>query len=169
MKMAVTDQLTGLHNRRYLSHHLDRQLAATQTSGVPFSVIIMDIDRFKHINDTFGHDVGDEVLKEFARRILPNVRTSDLTCRYGGEEFVVVMPQTAVSQAYAIAERLRMVFETTPIEISRKPDKLSITVSMGIAGSKALVETAEALLYRADQALYGAKRAGRNRVFCDAA
>ena len=96
----------------------------------------MDIDFFKAVNDTHGHDIGDEVLQEFASRIAANVRGIDLACRYGGEEFVVVMPDTDVAFAYAVAERLRKSIETTPFEISRAPGKLSITISIGIAGSE---------------------------------
>ncbi len=129
----------------------------------------MDIDYFKSVNDNHGHDIGDEVLREFAKRIGANIRGIDLACRYGGEEFVVVMPETDASFAYAVAERLRKSIETTPIEISRAPGKLSITISIGIAASEGADDTAEALLRRADQALYSAKRNGRNRVVADAA
>jgi two-component system cell cycle response regulator len=129
----------------------------------------MDIDYFKSVNDTHGHDIGDEILREFATRIGANVRGIDLACRYGGEEFVVVMPDTDVSFAYAVAERLRRSVETTPFEISRMPGSLKVTISIGIAGSEGVADTAEALLHRADQALYRAKRDGRNRVVADAA
>ena len=93
----------------------------------------MDIDFFKQVNDTYGHDIGDEVLKEFANRINANVRGIDLACRYGGEEFVVVMPDTDLAFAYSIAERLRQSIETTPVKISRAPAMLNITISIGIA------------------------------------
>ncbi|MDE2184422.1 MAG: PleD family two-component system response regulator [Alphaproteobacteria bacterium] len=168
LEMAITDQLTGLHNRRYMSRHLDNLLLQSSKSGKPVAFVIMDIDFFKLVNDTHGHDVGDEVLREFSRRIAANVRGIDLACRYGGEEFVVVMPDTDVAYAYAVAERLRRSIETTPIDISRPPDKLNITISIGIAGSGAQ-DTADALLHRADQALYRAKKSGRNRVVADAA
>lgn len=169
LEMAITDQLTGLHNRRYMARHLDNLLAQSQKSGKQLAFVIMDIDFFKSVNDTHGHDIGDEVLREFARRIAANVRGIDLACRYGGEEFVVVMPDTDVAYAYAVAERLRRSIETTPIEISRAPGRLSITISIGIAGSDGEGDTAEALLHRADQALYRAKKSGRNRVVADAA
>jgi two-component system cell cycle response regulator len=169
LEMAITDQLTGLHNRRYMSRHLDNLLAQASKSGKALAFLIMDIDFFKSVNDTHGHDIGDEVLREFARRISANVRGIDLACRYGGEEFVVVMPDTDVAYAYAVAERLRKSIETTPIEISRAPGKLSITISIGIAESENDNDSAEDLLYRADQALYRAKKTGRNRVVADAA
>jgi two-component system cell cycle response regulator len=167
--MAITDQLTGLHNRRYMSRHLDNLLSDATKTGKSLAFVIMDIDFFKSVNDTHGHDIGDEVLREFAKRIAANVRGIDLVCRYGGEEFVVVMPDTDVAYAYMVAERLRKSIETTPIEISRAPGKLNITISIGIAKSEIENDTAEALLHRADQQLYCAKRTGRNRVVADAA
>ena len=169
LEMAITDGLTGLHNRRYMSRHLDNLVAQAHKTGKQMSFVIMDIDFFKVVNDTHGHDIGDEVLREFARRISANVRGCDLACRYGGEEFVVVMPDTEVAYAYAIAERLRKSIETTPIKISREPNQLKITISIGIAGSMGPADTADALLHRADQALYSAKNTGRNRVVADAA
>ena len=169
LEMAITDQLTGLHNRRYMSRHLDNLVSTATRNGKPLAFLIMDIDFFKAVNDGHGHDIGDEVLKEFANRISANVRGIDLACRYGGEEFVVVMPDTDMSLAYSIAERLRKSIETTPIVISRAPGKLSITISIGIAGTQGPGDSAEALLHRADQALYSAKRNGRNRVVTAAA
>ena len=169
LEMAITDQLTGLHNRRYMTSHLDNLMMQTAKSSKPLAFVIMDIDHFKAVNDTNGHDIGDEVLREFAKRLGANIRGLDLACRYGGEEFVVVMPETDASFAYAVAERLRKSIETTPIEISRAPGKISITISIGIAAWEGESDTAEALLHRADQALYSAKRSGRNRVVADAA
>jgi two-component system cell cycle response regulator len=107
LEMAITDQLTGLHNRRYMSRHLDNLVASAKKAEKPIAFVIMDIDYFKSVNDTHGHDIGDEVLKEFAGRIAANVRGIDLACRYGGEEFVVVMPDTDVAFAYSVSERLR--------------------------------------------------------------
>jgi two-component system cell cycle response regulator len=169
LEMAITDQLTGLHNRRYMSRHLDNLLAQAHKSGKALAFVIMDTDFFKMVNDTHCHDIGDEVLREFARRISANIRGIDLACRFGGEEFVVVMPDTDIAYAYAVADRLRKSIETTPIEISRAPGKLTITISIGIAGSEGENDGAEELLHRADQALYRAKKTGRNRVVADAA
>src|SRR5882724_5186326 len=132
LEMAITDQLTGLHNRRYMSRHLDTLMSGAQKSGRPLTFVIMDIDFFKHVNDNHGHDIGDEVLKEFAARINANVRGIDLACRYGGEEFVVAMPDTDIAFATNIAERLRQSIETTPVEITRAPGQLNITISIGI-------------------------------------
>jgi two-component system, cell cycle response regulator len=169
LEMAITDQLTGLHNRRYMSRHLDTLIAGAHKSGKPVAFVIFDIDHFKRVNDTHGHDIGDEVLREFASRIAANVRGIDLACRYGGEEFVVVMPDTDAEFAYAVAERLRKSVETTPFLISRAPNALHITISTGIASSSGNADSAAALLRRADQALYRAKNDGRNRVVTAAA
>jgi two-component system cell cycle response regulator len=169
LEMAITDQLTGLHNRRYMARHLDTLLESAQKNGRPLTFVIMDIDFFKQVNDSYGHDIGDEVLKEFASRIAANVRGIDLACRYGGEEFVVVMPDTDLAFACNIAERLRQSIETTPVKISRAPNQLNITISIGIAQCEGGADSAEKLLHRADQALYRAKRTGRNKVVADAA
>ena len=169
LEMAITDQLTGLHNRRYMSRHLDTLIAGAAKTSKQIAFLIFDIDHFKRVNDTYGHDIGDEVLREFAGRIAANVRGIDLACRYGGEEFVVVMPDTDVEFAYSVAERLRKSVETTPFDISRAPHHLNVTISIGIAGSKMPGDTASALLHRADQALYRAKHDGRNRVVAAAA
>ena len=169
LEMAITDQLTGLHNRRYMARHLDNLILSAQKSGKPLAFLIMDIDHFKSVNDTHGHDIGDEVLREFANRISANIRGIDLACRYGGEEFVVVMPDTDIDFACTIAERLRHSVETTPFEISRAPNTLNVTISIGIASALSEGDNAEGLLHRADQALYRAKREGRNRVIKAAA
>src|SRR5271155_4530848 len=129
LEMAITDQLTGLHNRRYMSRHLETLMANARKNERPLAFVIMDIDFFKQVNDTYGHDIGDEVLKEFAARINANVRGIDLACRYGGEEFVVAMPDTDIAFATNIAERLRQSIETTPVKISRGPGQINVTVS----------------------------------------
>src|SRR4051812_32360623 len=168
LEMAITDQLTGLHNRRYMARHLDT-LMKNASEAKPISFLIMDIDYFKAVNDTYGHDVGDEVLRDFASRIGANVRGIDLACRYGGEEFVVVMPDTDAGFAYTVAERLRQSVELTPFPISRAPHKINVTASIGIASSNGNGDDSDKLLHRADQALYRAKREGRNRVIAEAA
>jgi two-component system cell cycle response regulator len=168
LEMAITDPLTGLHNRRYMTSHLDT-LMKSASPAKPISFLLLDIDYFKAVNDTHGHDVGDEVLREFANRISANVRGIDLACRHGGEEFVVVMPDTDSGFAFTVAERLRQSIESTPIKISRAPNSLTITVSIGIASSGGSADVPEQLLRRADQALYRAKREGRNRVIAEAA
>ena len=169
VEMAMTDQLTGLHNRRYMERHLETLLSGLANSGKTLAFLVIDVDHFKRVNDTYGHDVGDEILREFARRVSANVRGHDLACRFGGEEFVVIMPDTDMAIAYTVAERLRASVECTPFPISRAPGGLNITVSIGIAGAEGARDTTDALLRRADQALYRAKHTGRNRVVADAA
>ena len=168
LEMAITDQLTGLHNRRYMARHLDT-LMKNAVPSKPISFLVIDIDYFKAVNDTYGHEAGDEVLREFAGRVSANVRGIDLACRYGGEEFVVVMPDTDKNFAYSVAERLRQSVEATQFPITSAPDGIRVTVSIGIACSLGGQDTAEGLLRRADQALYRAKREGRNRVIAEAA
>ncbi|NWG47248.1 MAG: PleD family two-component system response regulator [Alphaproteobacteria bacterium] len=169
LEMAITDQLTGLYNRRYLVNHLKTLVENSVEHGKPLSFFILDIDYFKRINDTHGHDVGDQVLAEFGRRIAMNTRGIDLACRYGGEEFVVAMPDTDLSFAYAIAERLRKDVEMRPFEVSTPSGRLDVTVSIGVTACEGTGDTAEKLLKRADEALYTAKRDGRNRVVAAAA
>ncbi|HEX3667267.1 MAG TPA: PleD family two-component system response regulator [Rhizomicrobium sp.] len=169
VEMAVTDQLTGLHNRRYLARHLETLLKSNAETGKRLAILIIDVDYFKSINDTFGHDIGDDVLREFARRISENIRGIDLACRYGGEEFVVVMPETDPSLAWTVAERLRKSVEIKPFKISAPQGEINVTVSIGVAGSDDPGIAADALLRQADQALYTAKRDGRNRVVAHAA
>jgi len=169
LEMAITDQLTGLYNRRYLSHHLNNLVEAGKKTSKPVTLVFVDIDHFKLVNDKYGHEVGDKVLKEFASRIAANVRGVDLACRYGGEEFVVAMPDTDIVSASTIAERLRQSIETTPVELGHAPHQLNITISVGVAMAEGADDSGEALLDRADQALYRAKRSGRNRVVADAA
>jgi two-component system cell cycle response regulator len=169
IELAVTDGLTGLHNRRYLDNHLKVLFNRAATRGRSLSVCITDIDRFKLVNDTYGHDAGDEILKEFAARLRATVRGADLACRYGGEEFVVVMPDTTAEMAANIAERLRMSIEGKPFVLRSSGQEINITASLGISCNSPNVETPEQLLKEADNALYDAKRAGRNRVVAAAA
>jgi two-component system cell cycle response regulator len=169
IEMAVTDGLTGLHNRRYLDAHtkilFDRAVARDR----PISVMMTDIDRFKLINDTYGHDAGDHVLREFARRLRRNLRGIDLACRYGGEEFVVVMPDTDARVAGIVAERIRGAIADAPFLTGRDDKRLEVTVSVGVATMLPADTGVEDLIRRADTALYEAKSAGRNRVVSNAA
>ncbi len=169
IELAVTDGLTGLHNRRYLDSHLKLLIDRSLARGRQMSICMTDIDRFKLINDTYGHDVGDVVLREFASRLRTAVRGADLACRYGGEEFVLVMPDTSAETAAAVAERLRMTIEQEPFRLSDGGVPLQVTASIGIASLLPQGDAAERLLKRADNALYEAKRAGRNRVVAAAA
>lgn len=169
IEMAVTDGLTGLHNRRYLMTHLTGLVDQARVRGRPLSLLILDIDFFKSINDNHGHDVGDEVLKEFAERIRASVRGIDLSCRYGGEEFVIVMPDTDAALAYTVAERMRQKVAGEPFSIAKGRGRLDVTISIGLGTMERPDDTGETILKRADMALYQAKRTGRNRVVADAA
>ncbi|RMB04474.1 PleD family two-component system response regulator [Eilatimonas milleporae] len=163
MQLATTDAVTGLYNRHYLTSHMETQIQSADRKGKTLSVLMMDIDHFKRVNDTQGHAVGDRVLKEFAMRIGKNIRGVDLAARYGGEEFVVMMPETPVDWALMIAERLREEIADNPFDVGLKDGPLNITVSIGVAASQA-DETPSQLLEVADKALYAAKEGGRNKV-----
>ena len=169
IEMAVTDGLTGLNNRRYLDKHLRLLFDRAMARSRPLSLCITDIDRFKAVNDTYGHDAGDEVLREFAQRIRSTVRGADLACRYGGEEFVVVMPDTMPDTAEAVAERLRTVIESEPFMLREAGVALNLTASLGISSTVWGPMTPEQLIKQADRALYDAKHSGRNRVVAAAA
>jgi len=169
MEAAVTDTLTGLHNRRYMTSQAGALVKRAVLGGDPVSALLVDIDHFKRINDTFGHDVGDEVLREFAVRLATNVRAIDLACRYGGEEFVVIMPDTQLKDALRIAERLRLHVSGTPFRVAGLAEPLTVTISVGVACTLGADDTQEALLKRADAAVYEAKAHGRNQVVSRAA
>ncbi len=169
IEMAITDALTGLFNRRYMETHLATLVEQAAQRGKPIAVLIVDIDYFKAVNDTHGHDAGDDVLREFALRIRKSIRNIDLACRYGGEEFVIVMPETDMAVATMVAERLRRRIATEPFAIQSGARNLDVTISIGIAALDGVADTAAAMLKRADTALYRAKRDGRNRVVPDAA
>lgn len=171
LEMAVTDQLTGLYNRRYLASHLSAMFDRAFWTGRPLSVMILDLDHFKLVNDTYGHDAGDKVIQEFAERIRASVRGIDLACRYGGEEFLIAMPDTEKDFARVVAERLRQEVATEKIILNNGRDELQVTVSVGIASTEdgPKDDTAQKLIKRADEALYVAKTGGRNRVIAAAA
>ena len=169
IEMAVTDSLTGLHNRRYLDGHLAGLFDKALGREKPLSLIICDLDRFKSINDEYGHDVGDEVIREFAVRVRKNVRNLDLACRFGVEEFVVVMPDTDIALARIVAERIRLEIATHPFIVKDGAAQLPVTVSLGVSTLESANDTPEKMMKRADVALYNAKRAGRNQVMTEAA
>ncbi|ANP47622.1 PleD family two-component system response regulator [Candidatus Viadribacter manganicus] len=164
LELAITDQLTGLYNRRFLFTQLEPLVQRAQCGGDAVSIMAIDIDYFKRCNDTFGHDVGDAVLREFAARLASNTRPSDYACRQGGEEFIVVMPRTTGDIACLAAERLRRSIASSEFIIPGLAQALEVTISIGVASTDGADETTESLLKRADEALYEAKRTGRNRV-----
>jgi two-component system cell cycle response regulator len=169
LELAVTDQLTGLHNRRYMVGQLAALVTRATHGGDPVAALMIDIDHFKKINDGFGHDVGDEVLREFAVRLASNVRAVDLPCRFGGEEFTVIMPDTRLEDAHRIAERIRRHVAGSPFRVLHGSELLTVTISIGVAATLGEGDSPEALLKRADSAVYEAKAAGRNMVVAKAA
>jgi two-component system cell cycle response regulator len=169
LEMAVTDALTGLHNRRYMAGQLQALMSRAGHGGDPVAVLVLDIDHFKLVNDGFGHDAGDEVLREFAVRVATNVRAIDLPCRLGGEEFVVVMPGASLEDAVQVADRIRRDVGAQPFPIMGGTEALTVTVSVGVAASTGPADTPDALLKRADEGVYEAKARGRNQVIARAA
>jgi two-component system cell cycle response regulator len=168
IEMALYDALTGLNNRRSLERRLPAMIETAHSRGAALTMMILDIDYFKRVNDTHGHDVGDLVLKGFAAQLQEIVRGADLLCRLGGEEFVVVMPEVDANQAARIAERARRATESREFIVDGAAGSVSITVSIGLAEWREKWDSAE-LYRRADRALYLSKSAGRNRVTQDAA
>jgi len=158
-EMAVTDSLTGLYNRHYLTSASGQQVARARRHGESLSLIVIDVDHFKRVNDEHGHAQGDVVLKEMGRMLCTDARESDVCARFGGEEFVVVLPQCGLDDAVRKAERIRTEIETA------RPGGLAITASLGVATFDAVTDADfESLFNRADEAVYAAKRNGRNRV-----
>jgi two-component system, cell cycle response regulator len=164
MTMAVTDPLTGTYNRHYLEKNLPRLFDRSKTNKKPISVVMVDIDYFKKINDTHGHHVGDQVLQELVRRLNATLRFFDMIVRMGGEEFSIVMPETPYAATMNAAERLRTAISDTPFSIKEPQLNLNVTMSVGVACSEEGQETAEILFRKADAALYKAKETGRNKV-----
>jgi two-component system cell cycle response regulator len=169
MDAAITDGLTGLHNRRYLDAHLANLFDDAVRRDADVAVLLLDIDRFKSVNDRFGHDAGDEVLREFALRIRTLTRGVDLVARYGGEEMVVVVPDASLEEARFVAERIREKIGSTPFQFADRSRSLEVTVSIGVAARQPGDTSALEMLKRADLAVYRAKDEGRNRVIAAAA
>jgi diguanylate cyclase (GGDEF)-like protein len=159
---ARRDALTGVFNRRCFEERLSEEYYRTRRYGAPLSLVMLDIDHFKRVNDVHGHLAGDEVLRVIAARISEAVRMSDVFARYGGEEFGLILPQTEMPGALAVAEKLRELVAVAPVPY--KDARLDITISCGVAQAAAEHATYEELIRLADAALYRAKQAGRNRV-----
>ena len=169
IEAANTDALTGLHNRRYMEVHLATLAEQAASRGKPLALMMLDIDYFKSINDSYGHDAGDDVLREFAVRIRKSIRGIDLACRYGGEEFVIVMQETELTVAGVVAERLRRAIAGEPFAINKGARRIEVTISIGLSTLERKSEAVGDVLKRADIALYRAKHDGRNRVVAQAA
>jgi diguanylate cyclase (GGDEF)-like protein len=161
--IAIYDTLTGLHNRRYFEERLGVDTQKSFYSGSPLSLVMVDIDHFKKVNDTFGHTEGDQVLCKISSLLKNSVRKKDTVARYGGEEFILILPEASLESSFVIAERIRRLVENTSFEVGRA--QVKITISMGISNFPShRAKSKEELVKMADQALYDAKREGRNKV-----
>ena len=162
-EQATHDLLTGLFNRRYLEESLSRELHRARRSNSELCIAMLDLDHFKRLNDTFGHEAGDAVLREVGQVLREKVRRSDISCRYGGEEFVVVLPESSLAATVQRVEEIRILIKG--LQIRHRDQMLSVmTVSAGIAIASEQHSTPRELLSAADDALYAAKQAGRDRV-----
>ncbi len=166
---VITDPLMGIYNRRYLDRRLNEEVQRARRYELPFAIFLLDIDFFKKVNDTYGHQIGDMVLKKLGTVIVDSVRELDIVIRYGGEEILVILPNTRVANAVELAQRVRQkVEETMVVEPNMGKDQpaIYVTVSIGVAGYRFSGgwDTASRVVERADQALYQAKKQGRNRV-----
>lgn len=161
-RRADTDPLTGLANRRRFDESLQRELSQSDRFGHPVSLVLVDLDHFKHVNDSHGHEAGDAVLRAVARMLADGVRTVDLCARFGGEELAILLPQTTAVGAYELADRLRRRIAGRPIRVN--DSEIVVTASFGVASYPDVVRSRDALFPAADAALYGAKHDGRNRV-----
>ena len=164
----ITDPLMGIFNRRYMDRRLKEEVLRSQRYSMPLSILLLDIDYFKNINDTYGHQAGDFILKKLGQLILNTVRKSDMVARYGGEEVLVILPNTNDSHAFVLADRLRQIVENFKIELPDERGKsqllISITVSIGVAGFNQTTLDSHSLIKNVDKALYRAKDSGRNMV-----
>jgi diguanylate cyclase (GGDEF)-like protein/PAS domain S-box-containing protein len=161
-EQSVHDSLTGLYNRRYLDEFFDRELTRADRAGHPITVIMGDLDHFKGVNDSYGHLAGDEVLRRFASLMRRNSRSTDICCRYGGEEFLLVLPGVPQAAGVERAEKLRQVIEATPVR--HDSSLIAVTSSFGVASFPHDGRTADDVIAAADSALYAAKTRGRNQV-----
>jgi len=161
--MMINDGLTGIPNKRYLLEALQRELTRSQRHGRPLSIVVLDIDHFKKINDTFGHLAGDVVLRELAVRVRKTIRRDEVFARYGGEEFVALLPEASLDAATEFAERIRTLAARDPVVVGQ--ERIAVTVSLGVAHTAGESNmTTDEFFKRADQKLYQAKSQGRNRV-----
>jgi len=162
IELNTEDGLTGIYNRRYLESKLEEEFLRHQRYSRPFSVIMMDIDFFKKINDTYGHQCGDTVLQTLVKKISSNIRKVDIFARYGGEEFCLLLPETTLEAANLVANNLRVIVENSDFRYNDRD--IRFTISQGVSALSEGDESAQTLLRKADSALYEAKRTGRNKV-----
>lgn len=164
---TITDPLMGIFNRRYLERRLNEEMARAQRYGLPLAVLLLDVDFFKKINDTYGHQAGDQVLQQLGHLLLDFVREADIVARYGGEEILVILPNTALEAATQLAERLRQTVAASIMVATGEGggrQEISLTVSVGVAGFSQQTPDSHVFMTKADRALYRAKDEGRNRV-----
>jgi len=161
-ELSITDELTSIANRRYFFETASRELARARRVNRPFSIIIFDLDHFKNINDTYGHLIGDDILKEIAQKVVSQLRTLDIYARYGGEEFIICLPETMAHDAVIVAERIRNIVEEC--KFKDNDHLITVTISLGIASLTDIDEELEMIIKHADEALYQAKQSGRNCV-----
>ncbi|HSN39896.1 MAG TPA: GGDEF domain-containing protein [Burkholderiales bacterium] len=164
---TVTDPVTGVFNRRYLDRRLSKEVASARRYGLPLSILLLDIDHFKQINDRHGHQAGDRVLAALGEIVAGELREPDVLVRYGGEEFLVITPHTPLRDAADVAERLRKRIESHDFNLANAPGgiyRIKVTASIGVASLGDGVDTSERLVHNADANLYRAKQEGRNRV-----
>lgn len=164
IELSIVDHLTGLYNRRHMLERLQLWMRRSAKNDKPVSIVALDIDHFKAINDKHGHEAGDQVLKAFAERLRANIRPIDIACRPGGEEFLLIMPETTAEVAEMGAERIRHAIAQMPFSVDRANTEISVTVSAGVATHHGESGVLADFLHRADQALYLAKENGRNRI-----
>ena len=163
-RLSLTDPLTGLYNTRFFYEELSREVERSQRYGKPFSIILYDVDNFKSVNDNFGHQAGDEVLRSIAHILMGAARSADTVARYGGEEFILILPETDRDKAASLAERIRKAVESSIFQ--HNEDSIDISISGGVACCPQDSPSAKGLLYCADMAMYMAKGLGKNRVVC---
>ena len=162
--MAIQDGMTGIHNRRFFMEFLDREIAVANRHGHPLTLVMFDVDHFKHVNDTYGHLAGDAVLKDLAGRIRPRIRREDLFARYGGEEFACVLPSTQLPGGVVFADHLRLIIAERPCSFDGTLIPFTISLGVTTLSGREMDIDAAALIKRADDNLYAAKHRGRNRV-----
>lgn len=158
-----TDPLTGLHNYRHFSESIEQEMERTRRSAQPLCLMVVDLDHFKRVNDNWGHEVGNQVLQNTAKLIRQALRRFDVPCRYGGEEFAILLPNTYLADGYSVAERLRCLIEECTLDIKGSP--LQVTASVGVdVFTSSNKDSARDFIERTDKLLYAAKEAGRNQV-----